>query len=137
MKRVFVNLVIARIYYVVLLALNIIVNVSGVFPNKNVLQYAVVVVLGYGLLCQHGYFRKEVKCERGVTEYEQSVPTLAWGVLRLLQWIFYYMFRIKDVTMGRFWFLVVLEAGFVAFLLYDKSKYYYESREIKDGAKKD
>lgn len=136
MKRVFLNLQISKVFYVLILIANIVVDVRGGFPNRNIIQYFVIMVLGYGLLCQHGFFKKEIKREGTVIEYEQSVPTLAWGVSRLVQWVFYYMLRAEDVIMGRFWFLVILEVLYIAFLLYDKSKYYYESREIPDGVKK-
>lgn len=85
----------------------------------------------YALLCENGYIKSVAEYgEDGKSfRYETSVPSLQIGFVRIVQLLFYALFKKNEIIILNFAILLIVDLLFVVVLLLDGSSYYYESVE--------
>lgn len=92
-----------------------------------------VIVLGlwsYALLSSLGYFKTVVSSdEDGCTVYTTAVPIVKVGIVRIVEFFWYYFSRKQNISYRDFITLVVIDVIYMLLLLVDKSSYYYVSME--------
>lgn len=128
MKKLVFNLKVSKIIYFLIVLLNLFLPLyPGKIVNANVFQFAIMVIWLYGILCQHGYFKRQVsRNEDGKIRYEWNIPIVPIGLTRIAQ-IAYYLIREVNFSIPIFVAFVVIDVLYVAFMLMDNYTYYYES----------
>lgn len=134
MKRLLTNLTISKVFCCMIVLGNLFLPLyPGKYLNTNLFQFAVIAMWIFGLLSHLGYVKRQVSAsEDGIVEYETIIPIVPLGFTRIAQCI-YYVIRKPKISWVMLIILIGLDALYVAFLLWDKSNYYYES-EMKEDA---
>ena len=122
------NIYIARVFYAILVILNVLVPVyAGKSINTFFAQYLVLIFWGYAILSQAGIFKVPVPSDvDDDIHYEANVPLLQVGLTRILEAVYFAVLKGDVVNWKVFIVYIVLDALFASFLLMDKSRYYFE-----------
>lgn len=127
MKKLMTNLTISKGMCFVVVFCNL------AFPLYNnayfkviPLQLLLIVFWLYGLLGHLGYFKTQIAKEDDKIIYEPNTPILQIAFCRIVE-IAYFLIAKKDVVNWKvFAVLVFMDIIYIAFMLLDKSAYYYE-----------
>lgn len=129
MKRLLINLWISRVLCCILCVINLIVPM---YPeskvNVSIFQFLLIGFWIYGLLSHLGYFKKQVSfdTDEELITYETSIPIIQVGLLRIVQFGYYYIAHV-DYNLKVFVVFVIADIIYTVFLLLDKAGYVYES----------
>ena len=85
-----------------------------------------------GLLSSLGIIKHVETTEDGKTIYKTSIPIGKIGVLRIAEVFYYVMFHKSTFNLTVFLVTLALDVLYVLILLFDKSRYYYESIDIEN-----
>ena len=134
-KRMRFYLVLIKIAFAISVILNLVLPTSeGSWLHPSPINFVVIGIWFYGLLCALGYFRKATTEEdsNGVIEYEIKVPFTPVIVTRTLQLV--YMLLFQKVSAYFLPYFVLLVSDLVVMLVYlvYKASFYYISMPV-DG----
>ncbi len=129
MRRLMANIYIARVLFLIIVVFNFALPLYSTKRfNTFILQFVIEGLWLYGILSQSGYFKIPVSDDLDNTvHYEFNIPFLAVGLLRIVETGYFYLTKRDVMNWKVFLTLVVMDVVFTAFLLVDKSHYYFES----------
>lgn len=129
MNKLLANLRISKAIYVVLLLCNLALPLYRGEPMRFTLFQTIDVIIWlYGLLSQLGYFKEQIGEEiNGKTLYENKVPFLQVGIIRIIEAAYLRLFKNDVVDWRVLAVLVGLDVFYAVFLLIDKARYVFES----------
>lgn len=129
MRRLMANVYIARVLFLIIVVFNFALPLYSTKRfNTFILQFVIEGLWLYGILSQSGYFKIPVSDDLDNTvHYEFNIPFLAVGLLRIVETVYFYLTKRDVMNWKVFLTLVVMDVVFTAFLLVDKSYYYFES----------
>lgn len=122
------------VFFVVGVILNLFLPVCDeMLFNKQMLQFCLIAVWVYGLLCSKGIIKKIVsENSEGVIEYTTSVPIVQIGVIRIAEVLWFVFRHSGEVIWRNLGILVIVDVVYVALMLADKMNYYYIGVREKD-----
>ena len=128
MRRLMANVYIARVLFLIIVVFNFALPLYSTKRfNTFILQFVIEGLWLYGILSQSGYFKIPVSDDLDNTvHYEFNIPFLAVGLLRIVETGYFYLTKRDVMNWKVFLTLVVMDVVFTAFLLVDKSHYYFE-----------
>lgn len=131
MRRLMVNIYISRCLFLIIAVCNFALPLYNTKQfNTFILQFVIEAVWLYGLLSQAGYFKTPVSDDLDDTiHYEFNIPFLAIGLLRIVETGYFYLVKRDVMNWKMFLVLVIMDVVYTAFLLMDKSRYYFESED--------
>lgn len=133
MKKLKVNLVISKGIFIIILVCNLVLPLTGNIMQLNLFQSILCIIWVYGLLSHLGYFKTQVSDgSDGVIRYEPNTPIVQVGLLRLAEFIYYFLIRKSVINWTIFIGLIVGDVIYIMFLLLDKANYVFEM-EDEDG----
>ena len=129
MRRLMINIYVSRVLFLMITVCNFALPLYSTKRfNTFILQFVIVLVWLHGLLSQSGYFKIPVSDDlEDTVHYEFNIPFLAIGLLRILETGYFYLMKRSIMNWKVFLALVIMDIVYTAFLLMDKSRYYFES----------
>lgn len=132
MKKLLFNLKVSRIFYLVIFVCNIVLPLQGEIFKVSIFNVVMIILWTYTLFSHLGYFLKQVsENEDGEVEYENCIPIVKLGIVRIAEAGYFAMFKKGIVDWRIYAVLIGIDIVYIAFLLFDKANYYYESEEMK------
>lgn len=133
MKKLKVNLVLSKVIFIILLICNLALPLTGKVMQLNLFQLILCGIWAYGLLSHLGYFKTQVSDgSDGIIRYEPNTPIIPIGLLRIAEFLFYFLIRKDIINWSIFLGLLIGDLVYLMFLLLDKANYVFEM-EDEDG----
>lgn len=130
MKKLKFNLTLSKVIFTIILICNLVLPLTGKIMQINVLQFVACGIWAYGLLSHLGYFKTQVSDgSDGIIRYEPNTPIIQISMVRLMEFLYYFLINTGIVNWTVFAVLVVLDVSYIIFLLLDKANYVFEMEE--------
>ena len=128
--KLMVNLRISTFLCIAIIVCNLFLPLySNKVVNVNLFEFIIIGLWIFGTISHHGYFLQQTSHnEDGVITYESRLPIVQIGLVRIFQ-IIYYLIRKVKISWVVLLILIALDVIYIAFILLDKSNYYYETKE--------
>lgn len=124
---------IATVIYFLALIINLIFPVlNSSTLNLNVFTIIIAILWTVAILSCHGFIKKVAETVDDKVIYDTIIPIFPATLIRLIEFGWYFLRHRSEFRIGVFIFDVVFDVMLVAFLLLDKSHYYFEATESEE-----